>query len=111
MFFSYPHFSCSIFPDSFHIPQVLSFCENAACATKCADEIVGGIVLKVLNARPKSKQLGIDICMMLIELEKQDVVMEELSKGFTNKQPKIVAATVQTCTKALGEFGGECFTC
>lgn len=42
---------------------------------RCANDIISGIVLKVLNGRPKTKQWGIDICLMYVELEKQDVVM------------------------------------
>ena len=40
----------------------------------CSD-VVSGIVTKVLNGKPKLKQLGMDICLMYIENEKQDVVM------------------------------------
>ena len=32
-----------------------------------------------MNARPKSKQLGIDICLMYVEIEKQDVVVVSTS--------------------------------
>ena len=42
---------------------------------RCCGDVVSGIVTKVLNARPKSKQLGIDICLMYVENEKQDVVV------------------------------------
>ncbi len=39
----------------------------------CAD-VVAGVVTKCLNARPKSKDAGINICLMLIEAEQQAVV-------------------------------------
>lgn len=42
---------------------------------RCCSEVVAGIVAKVLNARPKSKALGINICLMYVEIEKQDVVI------------------------------------
>lgn len=89
------------------LTAVLSYVENAACATKCCGDVISGIVTKVLNARPKTKQLGIDICLMYIELEKQDIVIEELTNGFGNKQPKIIAACIQTVCQALREFGGK----
>ena len=33
------------------------------------------MVTKCLNARPKTKELGINVCLMFIEIEKQDVVI------------------------------------
>ena len=50
---------------------------------RCCSEVISGIVLKVLNARTKTKQLGVDICLMYIELGKQEVVVVScLVKNF-----------------------------
>jgi len=37
--------------------------------------VIAGIVTKCLNARAKTKDLGINVCLMYIEIEKQDVVV------------------------------------
>lgn len=38
---------------------------------------------------------------MYIEIEKQDVVLEELLKGTDSKNPKVTAACVHILTQAL----------
>ena len=65
-------------------------------------EVVSGVVSKVFNQpKPKAKELGTEICMMYIEIEKGEIVQEELIKGLDNKNPKIVVACVETMRKAL----------
>ncbi|XP_065070567.1 cytoskeleton-associated protein 5-like isoform X2 [Rhopilema esculentum] len=88
----------------------LAFVENCSDSTRVCSDVVSGVVTKVLNSKPKLKQLGMDICLMYIELEKQEVVMEELINGFSNKQPKVVAACVSLTNQALREFGGKVIT-
>ena len=39
----------------------------------CGD-VVSGVVTKCLNARPKTKEAGINICLMFVEIEQQEVV-------------------------------------
>ena len=39
----------------------------------CAD-VVTGIVTKCLNARAKTKEAAISVCLMYIEIEKQEIV-------------------------------------
>ena len=39
-----------------------------------AGDVIAGVVTKCLNARPKTKEKGINIILMYIEVEKQDVV-------------------------------------
>ena len=46
-----------------------------------------------------------EICLMLVEIDKQDIVQEELMTGFANKQPKIVAGSVEILRTALALFG------
>ncbi len=62
---------------------------------------MAGVVTKCLNARPKTKQKGIDICMMYLEVEKQEAVQEEILKGLDNKQPKIVTGCVAFLRMAI----------
>lgn len=42
-----------------------------------------------------------NLCLMYIEIDKQEVVLEELIKGLDNKQPKVVNSCVETLNKAL----------
>lgn len=37
--------------------------------------MVAGIVTKCLNARPKTKDMGVAVCLMYVETEKQDIVL------------------------------------
>ena len=39
-----------------------------------AGDVVAGVIIKCLNARPKTKEKGINIILMYIEVEKQDIV-------------------------------------
>ena len=68
---------------------------------RTASEVVSGVVLKCFNSKPKLKEQAQELCMNYVELDKQELVAEELIKGFANKQPKIVQACVETLTKAL----------
>ena len=60
------------------------------------------MVSKVFN-HPKAgaKELGKEICLMYIEIEKAEAVQEELLKGLDNKNPKITVTCVETIRKAL----------
>ena len=42
---------------------------------RICSEVIAGVVTKCLNARPKTKELGISVCLMYIEIEKQDIVL------------------------------------
>ena len=77
------------------LEATLVFVEYAACAGKygnlcmfikidfylaamysarvCAD-VVAGIATKCLNARAKTKESAISVCLMYIEIEKQEIV-------------------------------------
>ncbi len=60
------------------------------------------MVTKVFNQpKARAKELGTDICLMYIEIEKAEVVQDELLKGLENKNPKIVVACIETLRKAL----------
>ncbi|CAL8351661.1 unnamed protein product [Merluccius merluccius] len=90
------------------LEAALAFVENAHIATRTVGEVVSGVVLKVFNqAKARARELGSDICLMYIEIEKADAVQEELIKGLDNKNPKIVQACVETVRKSLCEFGAK----
>lgn len=86
----------------------LVFVENANVAGKTSGEVVAGIVNKVFNQpKARAKELGMDICLMYIEIDKPDPVQEEMIKGLDNKNPKIVVACIEAFRKALCEFGSK----
>lgn len=90
------------------LEAALVFTENCGFAGKTVGDVVNGIVTKCLGApKAKTKDLGIQIALMYIEIEKHDAVIEELIKGFDQKNPKIVSACVSTVLLALREFGAK----
>ncbi|XP_070564717.1 cytoskeleton-associated protein 5-like isoform X2 [Ptychodera flava] len=90
------------------LDAVLVFLDNAAHAPKTVGEVSSGVITKCLNsARTKTREKGMDILLMYVELEKGEVVQEELLKGLTNKQPKVVSACLQVLREALCEFGSK----
>uniref|UniRef100_A0A8C8WQP7 Cytoskeleton-associated protein 5 n=1 Tax=Panthera leo TaxID=9689 RepID=A0A8C8WQP7_PANLE len=90
------------------LEAALVYVENAHVAGKTTGEVVSGVVSKVFNQpKAKAKELGIEICLMYIEIEKGEAVQEELLKGLDNKNPKIVVACIETLRKALSEFGSK----
>lgn len=90
------------------LEAALVFIENAHVAGKTTGEVVSGVVNKVFNQpKARAKELGSDICLMYIEIEKGEPVQEELLKGLDNKNPKIVVACVETLRRAMSEFGSK----
>ncbi|XP_070616086.1 cytoskeleton-associated protein 5 isoform X2 [Erythrolamprus reginae] len=93
------------------LEAALAYVENAHVAGKTTGEVVSGVVNKVFNQpKARAKELGIDICVMFIEIEKGEAVQEELLKGLDNKNPKIIVACLETLKKALSEFGSKIIT-
>uniref|UniRef100_A0A8C1A4B8 Cytoskeleton associated protein 5 n=1 Tax=Cyprinus carpio carpio TaxID=630221 RepID=A0A8C1A4B8_CYPCA len=93
------------------LEAALAFIENAHVAGKTTGEVVSGVVCKVFNQpKARAKELGADICLMYIEIEKAEVVQDELIKGLDNKNPKIVVTCIETLRKALCEFGSKIIT-
>ncbi|KAM6973183.1 cytoskeleton-associated protein 5 [Aplochiton taeniatus] len=93
------------------LEAAVAYVENAHVATKTTGEVVSGVVTKVFNQpKARAKELGMDICLMYVEIEKAEVVQDELLKGLDNKNPKIVVACLETLRKALSEFGSKIIT-
>ncbi|XP_078077167.1 cytoskeleton-associated protein 5 [Mustelus asterias] len=90
------------------LEAALVYIENAHVAGRTTGEVTSGVVNKVFNQpKARAKELGMEICLMYIEIEKAEPVQEELLKGLDNKNPKIVVACIETIRKALGEFGSK----
>ncbi|CAB1322740.1 unnamed protein product [Coregonus sp. 'balchen'] len=93
------------------LEAALAYVENAHLAGKTSGEVVSGVVSKVFNQpKARAKELGSDICLMYIEIEKAEVVQDELIKGLDNKNPKIVVTCIETLRRALSEFGSKIIT-
>ncbi|XP_072448782.1 cytoskeleton-associated protein 5 isoform X3 [Chiloscyllium punctatum] len=90
------------------LEAALVYIENAHVAGRTTGEVASGVVNKVFNQpKARAKELGVEICLMYIEIEKPEPVQEELLKGMDNKNPKIVVACIETIRKALCEFGSK----
>ncbi|XP_037791590.1 cytoskeleton-associated protein 5-like [Penaeus monodon] len=88
------------------LEAVLAFVENAHVAGRTTADVTNGIVQKCLAAPKRGTQeKALEVILMYCEIEKYEVVQEELMKGFTQKNPKVVAASVRAITTALREFG------
>lgn len=88
------------------LEAVLAFAENAHVAGRTAGDCTSGIVQKCLAAPKRGTQeKAMDVLLMYCEIEKYEVVQEELMKGFAQKNPKVVAGCVRALTTALREFG------
>uniref|UniRef100_A0A9J7YIG8 Cytoskeleton associated protein 5 n=2 Tax=Cyprinus carpio TaxID=7962 RepID=A0A9J7YIG8_CYPCA len=64
--------------------------------------LVSGVVSKVFNQpKARAKELGTDICLTYIEIEKAEIVQDELIKGLDNKNPKIQRIKEEKALKIL----------
>lgn len=89
------------------LEAVLIFVTNATVAKKTCGEVIAGIVAKCFNTKPRLKEVAMEVCLMYIEIDKNEQTQEELVKGFASKQPKVAAACLETVVKALSLFGSK----
>jgi cytoskeleton-associated protein 5 len=89
------------------LDAVYAYVENIPVAAKSVGEVMPGLISKCFNGREKTKNRAFEIVLMYIEAEKQEVVSEELIKGFDNKQPKVVSACLKILRRAMNEFGSK----
>ncbi|XP_076268302.1 protein mini spindles-like isoform X2 [Rhynchophorus ferrugineus] len=90
------------------LEATLAYVENYAHAGKTVSEVMSGIVTKCMAApKTKTKELALQVTLMYVEIEKHELVVEELIKGTEQKNPKIVSACIQALTTALREFGSK----
>ncbi|XP_045035689.1 cytoskeleton-associated protein 5 [Daphnia magna] len=89
------------------LETVLCFVENSAQASKTVGDVMSGLIAKCLGApKARTKDVAIQIALMYVEIEKYEIVQEEILKGIAaSKNPKVVAACIATLTQALREFG------
>ncbi|PZC81314.1 hypothetical protein B5X24_HaOG212926 [Helicoverpa armigera] len=90
------------------LEAALVFVENCGHAGKTTGEVMSGIVAKCIAApRTKTKDIALQITLMYIEIEKHEIVEEELIKGMEQKNPKVVAACVSALHTSLKQFGNK----
>ena len=90
------------------LAAVSAFLNNAnmSISAKIAGDIVAGCLAKsILQTRPKIKELSQEIILMYIELEKNQLVCDELIANFENKSPKIAVGCILYAREALNQFG------
>lgn len=93
------------------LEATLIYVENCGHAGKVAGDVMSGIVSKCIAApKAKTKDLATQVALMFIEIEKQDIVLEELVKGMEQKNPKIVAGSTAIVKLALNKFGNKVVT-
>jgi len=77
------------------LEATLIFMTNAHVAGKIVGEVLKGIITKCITAtKVRSKELAAEIVLMCVEIEKLEVVQEELMSGTEQKNPKVVAGCV-----------------
>ncbi|KPI40828.1 Spindle pole body component alp14 [Cyphellophora attinorum] len=57
------------------------------------------------STRPAAKANALECLLLYVEIDKPDLVIEELLPALANKQPKIVAATLAAITSIFHNFG------
>lgn len=64
--------------------------------------MVNGLITKCYGApKEKIRDIAIKITLMYIEIEKQDIVIDELVKGMDHKFPKIVSTCIKAATQSI----------
>lgn len=89
---------------------VLAFLQysNINTAGRTCADVVSGIITKCLiSPKARTKELAAEIVLMYVEIERHEVVLEELIKGLDNKSPKIVAGCVSLIRQSLQLFGSK----
>lgn len=80
----------------------LLYLQQAGCAGRIVSEVMSGVVAKCITAaKAKSKELALEIALTCVEIEKQEQVQEELSKGMEQKNPKVVAGCISILAQIL----------
>lgn len=69
--------------------------------SRTTGEVMPGVIKCLAAPKAKTKELALEICLMYIEIEKYDLVLEELVKGLGQKNPKVVAACIFVISESL----------
>lgn len=89
---------------------LLAYLEFASTshALRLRGSAIAAIVEKCLGStRAGTKAKSVDVCLMYVELDTGEPVIEDLIPGLSNKLPKIVAATAMTIKKIYEAFGAK----
>ena len=90
------------------LEAALAYVENCDNAGKYVGDCVEGIVTKCVAApKTKTKDMAKQIALMFVEIEQSEKVIEELLKGFTQKNPKVVSGCINVITSCLHAFGAK----
>ena len=90
------------------LEAALIYVENCDGAGKVVGDCIEGIVTKCVAApKAKTKEMAKQIALMFIEIEQPEKTIEELLKGFSQKNPKVVAGCVNIITSCLHAFGAK----
>ena len=79
------------------LEAALAYVQNCdeKTAGRVTSDCIEGIVSKCVAApKTKTKDLAKQIALMFVEIETYDKVIEELCKGLTQKNPKVVSGNV-----------------
>jgi len=84
------------------LEAALIYLENSSLGPRLVGDMMSGVIAKCLTStRARVKELGVSIVMMCVEIEKQEMVQDELTKGMDLKNPKVVAACITVFTQAI----------
>ena len=73
---------------------------------RVSGDVVAAIVQKAIAApKTSTREKARELLLMVVEIEKYELVQEELVKGFSQKNPKVVAACIGALTLALRWVG------
>ncbi|KAF2786929.1 spindle pole body component alp14 [Melanomma pulvis-pyrius CBS 109.77] len=74
--------------------------------TRTRQHTVSVIAEKCLSStRAVAKQKALEALMLYVELDKPDPIIEELLPALSNKQPKVIAATLDALTQLYHAYG------
>ena len=78
---------------------------NVSYAEKVAEDMLENLTTKGLGGRPKAAERATECCMLLIELEQCDAVLDALLKASLNRIPKLALAATNAVLMAVTSFG------
>ena len=78
---------------------------DVSYAEKVAEDMLGNLTTKGLGGRPKAAERATECCMLLIELEQCDAVLDALLKASLNRIPKLALAATNAVLMAVTSFG------
>ena len=73
---------------------------DVSYAEKVAEDMLGNLTTKGLGGRPKAAERATECCMLLIELEQCDAVLDALLKASLNRIPKLALAATNAVLMA-----------